>query len=87
MGRARDGEISSLVAGAPVGAGYGGAPESEKPPVVTSQCVVTVSQLNFAMSEATLLHGVDAVFRPGRLVALMGMSGAGKTTMCVTTTY
>ena len=28
-----------------------------------------------------LLHDVTAVFRPGELVALMGPSGAGKTTL------
>lgn len=34
-----------------------------------------------AAEELQLLHGMSGCFRPGRLTALMGSSGAGKTTL------
>jgi subfamily B ATP-binding cassette protein MsbA len=42
---------------------------------------VTYEGVSFAYDDRTVLHGVDLTIRRGEIVALVGPSGAGKTTM------
>ena len=42
---------------------------------------LTAHGLSVALGGRTVLHAVDAVFRPGRVTAILGPNGAGKSTL------
>ncbi|MDP1025730.1 ABC transporter ATP-binding protein [Sphingomonas sp. KR1UV-12] len=42
---------------------------------------LTVQGLSVALGRRTVLHDVDAAFRPGRITAVLGPNGAGKSTL------
>ncbi len=48
---------------------------------VSADCLVKVSNINFAYDERSILKGVNMTIPRGRLVAIMGNSGCGKTTL------
>jgi len=45
-----------------------------------SDNIVEISDLNFAYNDQPLLRGIDMLFPRGKVVAIMGGSGSGKTT-------
>jgi ATP-binding cassette subfamily B multidrug efflux pump len=55
------------------------APDAVELPDVRGK--VEFRQVSFAYGEAPVLHGINLTIEPGRTVALVGRTGAGKTTM------
>jgi len=55
-------------------------PENPKP-LQAAGTNVTFEHINFGYGEKTVLHDFDLTVKAGRLVALVGSSGAGKTTV------
>jgi phospholipid/cholesterol/gamma-HCH transport system ATP-binding protein len=48
---------------------------------VPSQALVEIRDLNFAYDRRPILKGINMEFHRGKLVAIMGLSGCGKTTI------
>ena len=56
---------------------------------VESGCTISCKDLHYSITTkkkgkktvTQILHGIDSVFKPGRLTAIMGASGAGKTSL------
>jgi branched-chain amino acid transport system ATP-binding protein len=51
---------------------------------VTAAAVLEVHQLRAGYREGTVLHGVDLALERGRILALLGRNGMGKTTLVMT---
>lgn len=48
---------------------------------VTTDCLVKITDVSFSYDERTILNGINMEIPRGRLVAIMGNSGCGKTTL------
>ncbi|HEY0664979.1 MAG TPA: ABC transporter ATP-binding protein [Gallionella sp.] len=48
---------------------------------MSSSAAVEIRDLNFAYDERAVLQGINMTFPKGKLVAIMGLSGCGKTTL------
>jgi ABC-type multidrug transport system fused ATPase/permease subunit len=63
-----------------------GAPVRDRPsapiPLPSGPLHVELDDVDFAYEDTPVLTGVSAVLRPGEVVALVGATGAGKTTLC-----
>ena len=46
-----------------------------------ADCLVKITDVNFAYDDRSILKGVDMEIARGKLVAIMGNSGCGKTTL------
>ncbi|KAL3896285.1 MAG: hypothetical protein SGCHY_004168 [Lobulomycetales sp.] len=63
--------------------------ENLKPIPQDEQCIIQFRDINFSVSKKVkrkvetkvILRGVSGVFKPGRITAVMGASGAGKTSL------
>jgi phospholipid/cholesterol/gamma-HCH transport system ATP-binding protein len=49
--------------------------------VVSAECLVRITDINFAYDDRPILNGIDMEIPRGKLVAIMGNSGCGKTTL------
>ncbi len=52
-----------------------------RPCYVTSPALVEIRDLNFAYDSRPILKGINMTFPKGKLIAIMGLSGCGKTTI------
>src|SRR3989338_1538193 len=50
-------------------------------PILPSPALVEIRDLNFTYDKRPVLQGINMVFPKGKLVAIMGLSGCGKTTL------
>ena len=48
---------------------------------VSSQALVEIRDVNFAYDKRAILKGINMTFHKGKLIAVMGLSGCGKTTI------
>ena len=48
---------------------------------MSSEALVEIRDVNFAYDSRPILKGINMTFPKGRLVAIMGLSGCGKTTL------
>ena len=48
---------------------------------MSSSALVEICDLNFAYDKRPVLEGINMQFPRGKLVAIMGLSGCGKTTL------
>ncbi|MDD5181112.1 MAG: ABC transporter ATP-binding protein [Gallionellaceae bacterium] len=48
---------------------------------MSSQALVEISDVNFAYDSRPILKGINMTFPKGKLIAIMGLSGCGKTTI------
>jgi phospholipid/cholesterol/gamma-HCH transport system ATP-binding protein len=48
---------------------------------VSSQALVELHEVNFAYGSRAILKGINMTFPKGKLIAIMGLSGCGKTTI------
>ena len=49
---------------------------------LTDSDEIEMKQVHFSYGDREVIKGIDASFRPGTLTAIIGPSGAGKTTLC-----
>ena len=49
--------------------------------VVSTDCLIRIADLNFSYDERSILKGINMDIPRGKLVAIMGNSGCGKTTL------
>jgi len=49
--------------------------------ILSSSALVEISDLHFAYGKRPVLEGINMVFPKGKLIAIMGLSGCGKTTL------
>ncbi|TXT21847.1 MAG: putative ABC transport system ATP-binding protein [Gallionellaceae bacterium] len=57
------------------------APKISKACYVLSEALVEIRDVNFAYDSRPILKGINMSFPKGRLIAIMGLSGCGKTTL------
>lgn len=50
-------------------------------PILTASPLVEIRDLNFAYDKRPVLQGINMTFHKGQVVAIMGLSGCGKTTL------
>jgi phospholipid/cholesterol/gamma-HCH transport system ATP-binding protein len=50
-------------------------------PILSSNVLVEICDLNFAYDTRAILQGINMSFHKGKLIAIMGSSGCGKTTL------
>ena len=62
-------------------AGLECAPLNHRIPILSSPTLVEIRDLNFTYDRRPVLQGINMVFPKGKLVAIMGLSGCGKTTL------
>ena len=48
---------------------------------MSAECLVRITDVNFAYDDRSILKGIDMEIPRGKLVAIMGNSGCGKTTL------
>jgi len=49
--------------------------------ILSSPALVEISELHFAYGKRAVLKGINMTFPKGKLIAIMGLSGCGKTTL------
>jgi len=49
--------------------------------ILSSSDLVEIRDLNFAYDKRPVLEGINMAFPKGKLIAIMGLSGCGKTTL------
>ena len=64
-----------------LGLGYNPRLFLSRDAVVSADCLVKITDVNFAYDDRSILKGVDMEIPRGKLVAIMGNSGCGKTTL------
>ena len=64
-----------------LGLGYNPRLFLSRDAVVSVDCLVKITDVNFAYDDRSILKGIDMEIPRGKLVAIMGNSGCGKTTL------
>jgi phospholipid/cholesterol/gamma-HCH transport system ATP-binding protein len=79
--------MSSIYRANLLGLWHGGVWFRMSPPInqgtdyVSSQALVEIRDVNFAYDRRPVLKGINMTFPKGKLIAIMGLSGCGKTTI------